>query len=93
VPGTFTPPPDLKSQVFYSRDSAAIAKAHGLLLRRPLILEAVSRVPGGPEPLPQALSIPDNHLSYAITWFSLGVVLIVIYFRYHYMRGRLRFSR
>jgi surfeit locus 1 family protein len=93
APGTFTPPPDLKSSVFYSRDSAAIAKAHGLLLRRPLILEAVSRTPGGPEPMIQELNIPDNHLGYAITWFSLGVVLIVIYFRYHYMRGRLRFSR
>jgi surfeit locus 1 family protein len=92
-PGRFTPPPDLKANIFYVRDAAAIAKAHGLVLRRPLILEQTSRIDGGPEPLPQERNIPDNHLGYAITWFSLGLVLIVLYFRYHYVSGRLRFSR
>jgi surfeit locus 1 family protein len=93
VPGTFTPPPDFSRRTFYVRDAPAIAKAAGITLLRPLILEATTRVDGGPEPLPSQINIPDNHLNYALTWFSLGLVLTVIYLRYHYDRGRLRFEK
>jgi surfeit locus 1 family protein len=30
--------------------------------------------------------LPDNHLQYALTWFALALVLLVIYVLYH--RGR-----
>jgi surfeit locus 1 family protein len=92
APRTFTPPPDVASRTFFIRDTAAIAKAQGLTLHRTLLFEASTRTPGGPEPMPTKLDIPDNHLSYALTWFSLGVVLFVIYLRYHYIRGRLKFT-
>jgi surfeit locus 1 family protein len=90
---TFTPPPDLATKTFYVRDTAAIEEALGQKFRRGLIFEAKTRTDGGPEPMQSTLNIPDNHLGYAITWFSLGFALVVIYFRYHYVRGRLRFSR
>lgn len=93
VPGTFTPPPDLTQRTFYVRDAPAIAKAAGVTLLRPLILEATTRVEGGPEPLSSQINIPDNHLNYALTWFSLGLVLVVIYLRYHVVRGRLKFGK
>jgi len=35
---------------------------------------------GGVTPLP----LPDNHLQYAITWFSLAAALVVIYVVYHW---------
>lgn len=92
VPRTFTPPPDVARRMFFVRDTAEIAKLAGVTLKSRLILEATSRL-GSPEPLKTALDIPDNHLSYALTWFSLGVVLFVIYLRYHYIRGRLKFTR
>jgi len=92
-PGAFTPAPDSASRTFYQRDSAAIAHALGLTLRSPLVLEATTRVKGGPEPLPPAMNIPDNHLMYALTWFFLAAVLVAIYLRYHYVRDRLRFGR
>ncbi len=92
-PAAFTPPPDAGKHVFYARDSLAIAKSLGLMLRSPLILEVTTKVEGGPEPLPSTLNIPDNHLQYAVTWFSLAIVLLVIYLRLHMSRGRLRFSR
>jgi surfeit locus 1 family protein len=92
MPGTFTPPPDIAKRTLYLRDSTAIAKLAGVTLKSRLILEATTRL-GNPEPLKAALNIPDNHLNYAITWFSLGVVLVVIYLRYHYVRGRLKFTR
>jgi surfeit locus 1 family protein len=92
APGTFTPPPDIESRTFYNRDSAAIAAALGVTLQRALILEATSAIDGGPEPRPSDVNIPDNHLNYALTWYSLAVVLLVIYLRFHQVRGRLRFG-
>jgi len=91
-PGLFTPPPDLAKHVFYLRDSAAIAEAAGITLKSRLILEATKRQ-GDPEPLTTELNVPDNHLNYALTWFSLAIVLLVIYLRFHYVRGRLTFGR
>lgn len=92
-PGQFTPPPDAAKRTFYARDSTAIGKALGLALTTKLIFETTTHVEGGPEPLPSKLNIPDNHLSYALTWFSLAIVLLAVYLRYHYVRGRLKFGR
>ena len=92
-PVTFTPPPNESERAFYVRDSSGIAKSLGLTLKSTLIFEASTKNDGGPEPLPSELNIPDNHLQYAITWFGLAVALVVIYFRLHAMRGRLRFGR
>lgn len=41
----------------------------------------------GVDPLP-----PARHLGYAITWYGLAAVLVVIYFAYHISNGRLRFA-
>jgi surfeit locus 1 family protein len=41
----------------------------------------------GAEALP-----PERHLGYAITWYGLAAVLIVIYFAYHASVGRLGFA-
>ena len=32
---------------------------------------------------------PERHMGYAITWYGLALVLIVIYFAYHGSVGRL----
>ncbi len=94
APGsTFTPPPDLKQRTWFRRSATDIAVGLGLTLRSPLIFEATSRVPGGPEPLPTAVNIPDNHLNYALTWFALAVVLAVFYLRFHVVQGRLGWHR
>jgi len=47
----------------------------------PFFIEAEkSDVPGGwPEGGQTRLSLPNNHLQYAITWFGLAAALIVIY--------------
>jgi surfeit locus 1 family protein len=91
-PATFTPPADNAHRLFYIRDSTAIAAFAGVTVKSKLILELTKR-DGDPEPLLAEVNIPDNHLNYAITWFSLAVVLLVIYLRYHYVRGRLRIGR
>ena len=47
----------------------------------PFFLEAEKgEAPGGwPEGGQTRLDLPNNHLQYAITWYSLAVVLAVIY--------------
>ncbi|HYD87284.1 MAG TPA: SURF1 family cytochrome oxidase biogenesis protein [Vitreimonas sp.] len=35
---------------------------------------------------------PERHMGYAITWYGLAIVLIVIYFAYHASVGRLSFA-
>jgi surfeit locus 1 family protein len=94
APGSsFTPPPDLEARTWFRRNAPDIAAVLGFQLRSPLVFEATSRSAGGPEPLPTAVNIPDNHLNYALTWFSLGIVLVVVYLRYHMVQGRLGFRR
>ena len=41
----------------------------------------------GVDPLP-----PARHMGYAITWYGLAMVLLVIYFAYHISTGRLSFA-
>lgn len=71
--------------VWFYVDVAAMAKWAGLSRARPYFLEA------GPAPNPggypiggqSRIELPNNHLQYAITWYSFAVSLAVIYFLYH----------
>jgi surfeit locus 1 family protein len=91
APGVFTPHPNLVEHIWYVHDIGAMAAAHGLAPATLLYLEASAPVSGGPEPKLDAPDIADNHLQYALTWFGLGIALVVIYLVYHRSRGRLRF--
>lgn len=93
TPSYFTPPPDLTGRVVFARDTALIARSYGLTLRSPLLFEVITGPKGGPEPMPTRVAIPDNHLNYALTWYSLAIVLIVVYLRYHQTLGRLAFRQ
>ncbi|MDT8855918.1 SURF1 family protein [Paracoccaceae bacterium Fryx2] len=69
---SFTPAPDAGRNLWFARDVPAMAAALGT---EPLLV--VARVPTGDDidPLPVDTSgIPNDHLTYAITWFSLAVV-------------------
>jgi surfeit locus 1 family protein len=77
----FSPAPDLEEPHFYALDAAPIATALGLPAPEPYVLVAL----GTPEPdvYPQPAQHlprpPNNHLSYAITWYGLAVAGIVIF--------------
>jgi surfeit locus 1 family protein len=43
-----------------------------------LHVESTSAVPGGPVPQKLASNLRNNHLGYAITWFGLAAVLVVM---------------
>jgi surfeit locus 1 family protein len=63
------------------RDPAAIAAAKGLAQGKaqvaPFYVEQESPAPPGglPQPGKLVVSLPDNHLQYALTWFGLAAVL------------------
>jgi surfeit locus 1 family protein len=95
APGFFTPPPDLAHRVWYSRDVVGIAKASGLTLAAPVIIEAdATPVPGGwPKGGQTIVKLPNDHLQYALTWFLMAGALVVVYFAYHRSCGRLGFRQ
>jgi surfeit locus 1 family protein len=66
-------------------DLSAIAAADKLENVAPFYIDADSTPnPGGwPKGGVTRLELRNDHLQYAITWFSLAVALIVIYFLYH----------
>lgn len=80
-PGWLTPDNQPDKNVWFAPDLAQMAAAAGLARVRPVFVEA------GPEPNPGGLPIggqtqidlPNDHLQYAITWYSLAVALAVIY--------------
>lgn len=82
--GSFTPA-DLPAQrEFYTRDPAAIAASLGLGAAAPFYLEAERQgdgltPPAGVDAKELIARIPDNHLSYALTWFGLAATLIGVF--------------
>ncbi|MHB2166978.1 SURF1 family protein [Alsobacter sp. R-9] len=81
VRGWFVPENDPAKNVWFTRDPGAIAAARGLTRVAPFVLEAdATPVPGGlPVGGNTRISFPDNHLQYAITWFTLAIGLIVVF--------------
>ncbi|WP_290739914.1 SURF1 family protein [Amaricoccus sp.] len=72
----WTSPPDLEKNIWLARDVPAMAAALGT---EPLMIVAsATDDPAGPEPLPVGVNIANNHLEYAITWFSLAAVWAVM---------------
>jgi surfeit locus 1 family protein len=94
APGLFTPPPDLAHRIWYARDLASIAAAGHLTLSAPVVIEAdATPNPGGwPKGGQTVVSFRNQHLSYAVTWFGLAVVLLGVWFSYHISKGRIAFK-
>lgn len=70
----FTPGPDLNNNIWFARDVQALAEHFGT---EPTLVIASEITPSEAKiaPLPiNTASIPNDHLQYAITWFSLAIV-------------------
>jgi surfeit locus 1 family protein len=82
--GLFAPQDDRTQHRFYTLDPAAIGTSLGLAQAAPFVLVSLGPAAAGVYPVPaQALPRPPNdHLSYAITWFGLGLTLVVIFLIY-----------
>ncbi|MBV1704170.1 MAG: SURF1 family protein [Hyphomicrobiales bacterium] len=76
----FTPADEPAKGLWFTLDPASIAAGLGVARAAPFIVdEDAGQAPGG---LPQGgetvLSFPNNHLSYAFTWFGLAATLLVV---------------
>jgi len=93
--GWFTPAPDAAHRIWYAHDLGAIAKADGIKLAAPAIVEAdATPNPGGwPKGGQTRVTFRNEHLQYAITWFGLAAVLLGVYIAFHISRGRLGWKR
>ena len=79
---SFTPEPDRAANIWFARDLEPMAGALGA---EPLLIIAESGFAGDsgggrewPRPLRLGLSLINNHLQYAITWFSLALIWAVM---------------
>ncbi len=82
--GSFTPADLPANREFYTRDPAAIAASLGIGAAAPFYLEAERQgdgltPPAGVDAKELIARIPDNHLSYALTWFGLALTLIGVF--------------
>jgi surfeit locus 1 family protein len=71
-------------------DLPAMAAAAGLAGAAPVVVEQApgldpTRPPIGGQTI---VALPNDHLQYAITWFSFAAILIAIYLLHHLRRGR-----
>ena len=80
-PGLFSATDDPAARKFYTLDPAAIGQALGLRRVAPFILIAMGPSPPEryPDPAKHLPRPPNNHLSYAITWYGLAVALVVMF--------------
>jgi surfeit locus 1 family protein len=80
-PGAFSAHDDVAMRRFYTLNTDAIAQALGLPKVAPFFLVALGPQPPGlfPDPARRMPRPPNDHLSYAITWFGLALALAVIF--------------
>lgn len=87
-PGLFTPENEPANNTWFFVDTDAMSKAAGIPLRAGYYVVADDAdLPGGfPKGGQWRLDIRNDHLEYALTWYSLAVALLVIYILYHRRR-------
>ncbi len=72
---------DKGAQLWFTRDHVAMASENGWGAVAPFYIEREAQEPpdGLPAPGPFKASLPNNHLQYALTWYGLALVLIVVF--------------
>lgn len=75
---SFTPEPDLKADIWFARDIERMAE---YLNTEPILVVAretsLSDTPVTPLPV-DISGIPNKHLEYAVTWYGLGIVWLMM---------------
>ncbi|WP_230530599.1 SURF1 family protein [Microvirga roseola] len=84
----FTPENDPARNTWFLRDPQTIAQAHGLERVAPFLIDAdATPNPGGwPKGGQTPLSLPNNHLQYAVTWFGIALTLIGVFTAFAWRR-------
>ena len=91
APAPFAPDNDVDANVWHWWALPAMAEAAGLERASPFILQAEPR-PGDPAwpraSVPDPASLSNRHLGYAVTWFGLAAMLVIVNGLYLFRRLR-----
>lgn len=88
APGLFDPAPNHQTGQWFSRDAVSMSRAFNLVPPARFFLQLEGQ---GDENLirrPYQLNLPDNHFTYALTWFALSLIACSMLGIFLY-RGRL----
>jgi surfeit locus 1 family protein len=77
----FSPADDPAHNLWLARDPKAIATAKAISPVAPFYVEQESPVPPGglPQPGKLVVRLRNEHLQYAVTWYGLALVLVVVF--------------
>ena len=83
--GALTPAENLAKRLWFTRDHLAMARAlhwsEGAVPIAPFYIDLETPVPenGIPKPGPLQVHLKDDHMQYAITWFTLAGALVIAF--------------
>ena len=79
--GMLTPAADQDKRLWFTRDHLAMAQALGWNKVAPFYIDLEAPVPASGIPKPGALDVhlKDDHMQYAITWFSLAGAVVIAF--------------
>jgi cytochrome oxidase assembly protein ShyY1 len=79
--GMFTPNVEQAKRLWFARDHLAMAQASGWDKVAPFYIDLESPVPpsGIPKPGPLEVQLRDDHMQYAITWFTLAAAVVIAF--------------
>ena len=80
-PGWFVTPYSERQDLWFARDQRAMAARYGWGEVAPFYIDMESPAPPGGVPRPGKLAVKlrNDHLGYAMTWFGLAGVLVVVF--------------
>ncbi len=78
---TFTPADDPAADQYFTRDPMTLATYDGITDAAPFTVDAdATPNPGGlPRGGTTEIAIPNNHLTYALTWFGTALALVAVF--------------
>ncbi|WP_426437581.1 SURF1 family protein [Bradyrhizobium genosp. P] len=80
-PGRLTPSEDVPKRLWFARDHRAMAQVLGWGEVAPFYIDLEAPLPdsGTPKPGPLEVHLKDDHMQYAITWFSLAAAVVIAF--------------
>jgi cytochrome oxidase assembly protein ShyY1 len=81
VAGVLAPSENIAKRLWFTRDHFAMARALGWGEVAPFYIDLEAPLPanGIPKPGPLTIHLKDDHLQYAITWFTLAGALLIAF--------------
>jgi cytochrome oxidase assembly protein ShyY1 len=88
--GVLTPNVEQDKRLWFARDHLAMAQALGWKEVAPFYIDLETPVPpsGIPKPGPLDVRLRDDHMQYAITWFTLAAAVVIAFFLWLRRQGR-----